>query len=81
MGVAQLLSTRKEQIRTWGEIERVNRANPRLDIKALRQPGMGKLDAIYAGFDAASGDVLMILAADLTVPPGQLPKFWEAIAG
>jgi glycosyltransferase involved in cell wall biosynthesis len=64
---------------TWGEIERVACANPQLDIKALRQPGTGKADAVYAGFDAASGDVLMILDADLTMPPEQLPKFWEAI--
>jgi SAM-dependent methyltransferase len=64
---------------TWTEIERVSRANPELDIKALHQPGQGKADAIYAGLDAASGDVLMILDADLTMPPEQLPKLWEAI--
>ena len=41
---------------TWNEIERVARANPQLDIKALRQPGTGKADAVCAGFGAASGD-------------------------
>jgi len=64
---------------TWAEIERVIAANPQLDIKALRQPGKGKADAVYAGFNAASGDVVMILDADLTMPPEQLSKFWEAI--
>jgi SAM-dependent methyltransferase len=64
---------------TWDEIQRVARANPQLDIKALRQAGMGKADAVYAGFNAAASDVLMILDADLTMPPEQLPKFWEAI--
>ena len=64
---------------TWSEIERVVRANLQLNIKALHQPGKGKRDAVYTGFDAASGDVLMILDADLTMPPEQLPKFWEAI--
>jgi SAM-dependent methyltransferase len=64
---------------TWGEIERVVAANPQINIKALRQLGEGKADAVYTGFDAASGDVLMILDADLTMPPEQLPKFWEAI--
>jgi SAM-dependent methyltransferase len=64
---------------TWSEIERVIAANPQRDIKALRQPGKGKADAVYTGFDAAAGDVLMILDADLTVPPEQLPKFWEAV--
>ena len=64
---------------TWEQIERVIADNPQLDIKALRQPGKGKADAVYTGFDAATGDVLMILDADLTMPPEQLPKFWEAI--
>jgi glycosyltransferase involved in cell wall biosynthesis len=45
----------------------------------MRQSGKGKADAVYAGFDAASGDVLMILDGDLTMPPEQLPKFWEVI--
>ena len=64
---------------TWNEIERVVKANPQLDIKALQQPGKGKADAVYAAFDVAQGDVLMILDADLTMPPEQLPKFWQAI--
>src|SRR5262249_31279987 len=64
---------------TWQEIERVVAAYPDRDIKAMRQPGTGKGDAVFAGFDAARGDVLMILDADLTVPPEQLPKFWDAI--
>jgi SAM-dependent methyltransferase len=64
---------------TWDEIGRVIRTNPALNIKALRQPGRGKADAVYTGFDAATGDVLMILDADLTMPPEHLPKFWDAI--
>ena len=58
---------------------KVARVNPQLNIKALRHPGMGKAGAVYAGFDAASGDVLMILDADLTMPPEQLVKFWKVI--
>jgi SAM-dependent methyltransferase len=64
---------------TWNEIERVVKANPQLDIKALHQPGKGKADAVYTAFDIATGDVLMILDADLTMPPEQLTKFWQAI--
>ncbi len=64
---------------TWDEIVRVKAAYPDLDIKALRQGGKGKADAVFTGFDVARGDVLMILDADLTVPPEQLPKFWDAI--
>jgi SAM-dependent methyltransferase len=64
---------------TWQEIERVVAAYPDYDMKAMRQPGTGKGDAVFAAFEAARGDVLIILDADLTVPPEQLPKFWEAI--
>ena len=31
------------------------------------------------GFAQAPGDVLMILDADLTMPPEDLPKFYEAL--
>jgi len=64
---------------TYEEVERVIAAYPHRDIKLIRQPGKGKGDAVFAGFDIARGDVLMILDGDLTVPPEQLPKFWQAI--
>jgi len=35
---------------------------------------------VRLGFDAAEGDILMILDADLTVPPEALPRFYQAIA-
>lgn len=41
---------------------------------------LGKGDAVRKGFAAATGDILMILDADLTVPPEDLPKFYHAIA-
>ncbi len=49
------------------------------DIKLLKQPGKGKGDAVRTGFDAAEGDILMILDADLTVPPEDLPRFYNAL--
>lgn len=48
-------------------------------VKTLRQPGKGKGDAVRAGFAAATGDILMILDADLTMPPESLPQFYETI--
>jgi SAM-dependent methyltransferase len=66
---------------TLEEMRRVAAMHPDRNIKVLQQPGIGKADAVFTGFDAARGDVLMILDADLTVPPEQLPKFWQAIAG
>ena len=64
---------------TFEEMERVRQAFPDKDIKLMRQPGKGKADAVFTAFDAARGDVLMILDADLTMPPEQLPKFYEAL--
>ncbi len=64
---------------TLGEIDRVIHENPKLDIKVLRQGGKGKGDAVRVGFEAARGDILMILDADLTTPPEDLPKFYDAI--
>jgi SAM-dependent methyltransferase len=64
---------------TFEEMERVKAAYPAQDIKIMRQPGKGKADAVFTAYDVARGDVLMILDADLTMPPEQLPKFWEAI--
>lgn len=49
-------------------------------VKYLQQPGKGKWDAVYAGFEVAIGDVLVIQDGDLTAPPEDLPKFYEAIA-
>jgi ubiquinone/menaquinone biosynthesis C-methylase UbiE len=44
-----------------------------------RQPGRGKGDAVRTGFAKANGDILMILDADMTVPPEDLPRFYDAI--
>ena len=66
---------------TADEIRRVTAANPDKDIKLLLQGnGKGKGDAVRKAFAAASGDVLMILDADLTVPPEDLPRFFKPIA-
>ena len=65
---------------TWAEIQRVAAAHPEKRIICLRQTGRGKGDAVRAGFAAATGDVLMILDADLTMPPEELPKFLDVIA-
>lgn len=62
------------------EIARVIQSYPEKDIKFMVQTGTGKGDAVRKGFAAARGDVLMILDADLTVPPEDLPKFYHAIA-
>lgn len=65
---------------TVEEIHRVIAAYPDLDIKFLQQEGKGKGDAVRKGFAHARGDILLILDADLTVPPEDLPKFYNVLA-
>ncbi len=65
--------TREEILR---QIER----NPDREIVYLEQTGHGKGDAVRLAFSRARYDVLMILDADLTVQPSDLPAFLDAIA-
>lgn len=67
---------------TWEVIQReVEAYDGPHAVKFLQQPGKGKWDAVYAGFNVAEGDVLVIQDGDLTAPPEDLPKFYDAIAG
>jgi len=65
---------------TGAEIQRVIAAHPEVDARLVPQgAGRGKGDAVRKGFAAAKGDILMILDADLTVEPEELPKFYNAL--
>ncbi|MSR76468.1 MAG: glycosyltransferase, partial [Candidatus Ryanbacteria bacterium] len=66
---------------TGEEIQRVTEKYAgRRNIRFAEQRGRGKGDAVRLGFEMAKGEVLMILDADLTMPPEDLPKFYRAIA-
>jgi SAM-dependent methyltransferase len=54
-------------------------AHPQRRIRLVEGPGLGKGAAVRAGLAEASGDVLMILDADMTVMPEDLPAFFDAI--
>jgi len=64
---------------TYAAIERAIAAHPARPARLFRQDGEGKGDAVRLGFTEARGDVLMILDADLTVPPETLPRFYDAL--
>lgn len=64
---------------TYAAIEREMKAHPATPSQLFRQTGIGKADAIRLGFEKARGEVLMILDADMTVPPEDLPRFYEAL--
>jgi SAM-dependent methyltransferase len=58
----------------------IERHRGKRDIRLVVQAApRGKGEAVRLGFDAARGDILVILDADLTVDPEELPKFYQAI--
>jgi glycosyltransferase involved in cell wall biosynthesis/ubiquinone/menaquinone biosynthesis C-methylase UbiE len=68
-----------------GTVEKIKEMISKYDgirkIKLLHQKtAAGKADAMRIGFDAAQGDIFMILDSDLTVPPEDLPKFYAPLS-
>jgi ubiquinone/menaquinone biosynthesis C-methylase UbiE len=63
---------------TYRAVEREIARRPGTRVKLFKQQGKGKGDAVRLGFREATGELLMILDADLTVPPEDLPRFYEA---
>lgn len=64
---------------TLEQCRRTAAARPDRDIKVFVQTGKGKADAVRLGFARASGDMVMILDADLSVSPEDLPQFYDAL--
>lgn len=64
---------------TYQMIEKAIADNPQRKSMLLSQSGKGKGDAVRLGFEHAHGDILMILDADLTVPPEDLPRFYDVL--
>jgi glycosyltransferase involved in cell wall biosynthesis len=70
------------QDQTWPTIQEViaeHTRTPNFEIRAFQQSGKGKGDAVRLGFQEARGDILIILDADLSVPPEELPRFIEVL--
>ena len=65
---------------TFEEIQKQIKAHPDQQASLYKQEGKGKGDAVRLGFTKAKGDILMILDADLTMPPEFLPRFYNALA-
>lgn len=66
--------------RTWETAQFAANARQNLNIVLLQQSGKGKGDAVRTGFSRATGDILLILDADLTVAPEDLPRFVNALS-
>lgn len=65
---------------TADEVRRLQALHPQRDIKLYEGPAICKALNVRTGFDRAEGDILMILDADLTTMPEELPYFYDAIA-
>lgn len=69
--------------KTWDEINTVisesHGQEGNIKLHAIKQPGIGKGDAVRAGFRIAKGEILIVLDADLSVPPEELPRFIESL--
>ncbi len=64
---------------TWEEIQRVAPLYAqRFRIQSCQQSGKGKADAVRLGFSLATQPLLVILDADLTMPPEMLGRFYAA---
>jgi hypothetical protein len=66
---------------TADKIRAMMRKYRKRKIRLVNSPGINKAENVWTCFERATGEILMILDADLTVPPEELPYFYEAIAG
>ena len=64
---------------TYSVIERQITEHPERRCQLHQQTGIGKGDAVRLGMAYATGDVVMIYDADLTVPFEDLPRFFKAL--
>jgi SAM-dependent methyltransferase len=64
---------------TADEVRRMQTLYPEHRIRLVDGPGICKSKNVWTGFEASTGDILMILDADLTVMPEELPYFINAI--
>ncbi|NMD00690.1 MAG: glycosyltransferase family 2 protein [Bacteroidales bacterium] len=69
--------------KTWEVIEKQvekYKKSKYIKVKAFKQKGRGKADAVKIGFEKAKGQILMIYDADRTVEAHDLKKFYNVLA-
>jgi hypothetical protein len=62
---------------TDGTVEVARRELP--SIRVVAQPGRGKGDALRAGFEAVTGEAIVMLDADGSANPAEIPRFIDAL--
>ena len=66
--------------RSWEVIEQLSQTNPHLKGIRFRR-NYGKSAALYEGFDAAIGNVVITMDADLQDSPDEIPELYRMIMG
>ena len=63
---------------SWGVVEKLSAANPA--VRGIRfRRNYGKSAALYSGFDAARGEVVITMDADLQDSPDEIPELYSMI--
>jgi glycosyltransferase involved in cell wall biosynthesis len=63
---------------SWQKIKEISNANPQVTgIRFLKN--FGKSQALHAGFNAANGDVVITMDADLQDNPDEIPELYRLI--
>jgi len=63
---------------SWQKIKEISNANPQVTgIRFLKN--FGKSQALHAGFNAANGDVVITMDADLQDNPDEIPELYQLI--
>jgi dolichol-phosphate mannosyltransferase len=65
---------------SWETIRRLAESTPRMQGIRFRR-NFGKASALAAGFDAAAGDIVFQMDADLQDDPAEIPNFLRTLAG
>lgn len=60
-------------------VRKVMKKDKRVKLISYK-PNQGKGHAVRTGFDNAKGEIIMILDADMTVPPEELGRFYNVLA-
>jgi len=64
---------------TADEVRRMQAVCPWKHVRLVNGPGICKAENVWTGFRTATGDIVMILDADLSVMPEELPLFFDAL--
>ncbi|GEM_PF-3384436 len=69
----------KDTDNTEEQILRCQKEYSHKNIRLIHGPGKGKCEAVWEGMKYATGDICMILDADISVIPEDLPQFYYAL--